>query len=222
MVYDLPTITSRGQNLADFVYEALCKHIIEGKLPPGQRLRESEIADALGVSRTPVREAFARLERQSLLVKDANRAYFVAEWDNRMLWEVATLRSALEGLGISYACQNLGPEDFDYLEGVAVQMDSAIQRGDYERLIVLDITFHSYLWTKNGHRLLQLALEDMKAPILYFMYITRPGDEVDYPRDHRHLLEVLRKKDPELAAATIKAHVLETAERAITRLPHQK
>lgn len=219
MVFDLPPITSRGQKLSDFVYDALCQHIIKGKLPAGQRLRESETADALGVSRTPVREAFALLERQFLLDKDTNGAYFVARWDKEILWEVATLRGALEGLAIRHACKNLEPKNFDHLEGLAVQMDAAVDREDYEQLISLDIAFHSYLWAQANHKLLQQTLDDMKAQVLYFMWITRPGDEIDYPNDHRIVIDVLRTGDPDLAEQVIRRHIVETAERAITRLP---
>lgn len=215
---DLPAITAQKQKLSDSVYDVLCEHIVTGDLPPGQRLREARVAAALDVSRTPVREAFARLETQHLLARDATGAYLVASWDRQVLWEVATLRAALEGLAISLACTRLAPADFDYLESIILQMDGAYRRGDYPRLIDLDITFHSYIWAHTGHTLLTHQLEEMKAQVRYFMYLTLPGDEKDYAISHQQLLDVLRRADVDQAVATIREHTQSTAERAISRL----
>ena len=214
----LSPIQTRRNVLADHVYEALCGHIISGKLVPGERLREAQIASALGVSRTPVREAFARLEQQNLLRKDASGAYFVRTWDKKTLWEVATLRAALEGLVMQQACEQLSPDDFASLDETITGMQAAHERGDDDRLIALDIQFHSRLWEKSGHSLLQQMLEQMKAQILYFMVLTRPGDEPDYPASHRTLLEVMKRANAEEASQTIQEHIRTTAQRAIERL----
>src|SRR5512133_3690017 len=139
----LSPIQTKRNVLADHVYEALCQHITAGKLVPGARLREAQIAEALGVSRTPVREAFARLEHQNLLTKEASGAYFVRRWDRNSLWEVATLRAALEGLGIQLAMSHLTAEDYTRLEETINAMQSAHERGDDDRLISLDIEFHT-------------------------------------------------------------------------------
>lgn len=218
MFEQLTPIQARRNVLADHVYDSVCEHIIAGKLAPGERLREAQVAEALGVSRTPVREAFARLERQNLLTKEASGAYYVSRWDRQMLWEVATLRAALEGLGMRLACQHFSPEDYARLEEVIAQMDAAHQRGDDDRLIALDIAFHQILWARTGHSLLQQALEEMKAQVLYFMYNTRPGDEQDYPSSHRELVEIMKSGNTERASEVIQEHIHLTAERAIQRL----
>jgi DNA-binding GntR family transcriptional regulator len=218
MSNQLSPIQTRRNVLADHVYEAVCEHIIDGNLVPGERLREAQVAEALGVSRTPVREAFARLERQNLLTKEASGAYYVARWDRAMLWEVATLRAVLEGLGMRLACEHFTTEDYARLEEIIAQMDAAHRRGDDERLIALDLVFHQHLWARTGHTLLQQALEEMKAQVLYFMYTTRPGDEEDYPSSHRELVEIMKIGDIELASQTIQEHIRLTASRAIQRL----
>jgi DNA-binding GntR family transcriptional regulator len=70
---DLFPNVARPQRLSEHVYDELCEAIVEGKLPPGRRVRETEMADALGVSRTPVREAFMRLKQQRLLRSGTGR-----------------------------------------------------------------------------------------------------------------------------------------------------
>ncbi|MCJ7623289.1 MAG: GntR family transcriptional regulator [Anaerolineaceae bacterium] len=209
---------SRRVVLSDHVYEALCEQIIAGNLTPGQRLREAQIAQSLGVSRTPVREAFAKLEAQNLLHKDASGAYYILHWDEKTLWEVATLRGVLEGLAIQLACPGFTPEDYDILNGIIHQMEAAKRRKDSDRLIALDIAFHRHIWSRCGHSLLWQTLEDMKARILYFMYTTRPGDEADYPITHHELVNLLKENNQSKANKTIQKHIHLSAERAITRL----
>lgn len=218
----LPPLRAQKQKLSDLVYEVLSEQIVTGTLRPGQRLREAEVADALGVSRTPVREAFARLEAQHLLTRDSTGGYLVAIWDERVLWEVATLRAALEGLAVGLVCTRLAPADYDYLESVILQMDGAYRRADYQRLINLDLSFHSYLWAHTGHALLTHQLDQMKAQVRYFMHLTLPGDEKDYATSHQQLLDVLRQEDAEKAVAAIRAHTQTTAERAIRRLNREE
>lgn len=218
MPLNLSPVVTQPQKLSDHVYSSICDAIIEGELSPGQRLREAQVATALGVSRTPVREAFVRLVDQHMVVRDASGSYFVARWNRQILWEVATLRGALEGLAVSLAAENLSPEDFDHLEGLIVQMEAAVQRQDYERLMVLDLQFHSHIWSRTGHQLLEEALAQMSPQIRHFMAITRPGDEQGYPATHRLLIDVLRGRDTKQARAAIREHTLSTAEQAIARL----
>lgn len=217
--FNLSPITAERRKLSDYVFDSLCNAIVEGTLAPGERLPEARIAESLETSRMPVREALAELERRHLVQRDAGGTCVVAEWDRQVLWEVATLRAALEGLVVRLAIPNLTSEDLDHLEVIAVQMDRALARGDYERLIRLDIQFHSHVWSCTGHRLLQETLEELKPQVRYFMYVTRPGDEETYPATHREVIDVLRGGDVTHAEAVIREHTLSTAERAIGRLP---
>jgi len=218
MSTNLSPISVQPQKLSDHAYNALCNAIVEGELSPGQRLREAEMADTLGISRTPIREAFARLGQQNLVEKGPSGAYYVATWDRQTLWEVATLRAALEGLAFSLACQNFTSEDFDYLQDVVSDVDAAIQRKDYERLIMLDIRFHSYVWSRARHKLLEGMLEQMRPQVRYFMYLAQPADEHYTPESHRKLVEVLREGDSDKAARTVQEHIVVAAERTIAQL----
>jgi DNA-binding GntR family transcriptional regulator len=213
----LPTV-ARPQRLSENVYTALSEAIVEGKLPPGERLRETQMAEALGVSRTPVREAFARLKQQRLLSSDASGAYYVAEWDRQTLWEIATLRAALESLAFSLAPQNLSQEDFDHLEGITRQMgemDADPAGGDYKRMALFDFQFHTYIWSRTGHALLQQALENIKPQAHYYMYLTRQAGQTDYAERHRALIEFLKQGDRSTANEIMLDHILPSAEKAI-------
>jgi DNA-binding GntR family transcriptional regulator len=218
LLSDLFPPVARPQRLSEYVYEALSEAIVEGKLPPGERLRETQMAEALGVSRTPVREAFARLIQQRLLRSDASGAYYVAEWDRQTLWEIATLRAALESLAFSLAPQNLSQEDFDHLEGIIRQMgemDADPASGDYKRMALFDFQFHTYIWSRTGHDLLEQALENIKPQAHYYMYLTRQAGQLDYAERHRILIEFLKQGDRSQVNEVMLDHILPVAEKAI-------
>jgi DNA-binding GntR family transcriptional regulator len=212
-----PTI-ARPQRLSENVYKELSEAIVEGKLPPGQRLRETQMAEALGVSRTPVREAFVRLKQQRLLRSDASGAYFVAEWDRQTLWEIATLRAALESLAFSLAPQHLSQEDFDHLKGITRQMgemDADPGSGDYKRMALFDFQFHTYIWSRTGHDLLEQALENIKPQAHFYMYLTRQAGQTDYAERHRILIEFLKHGDRSQVNEIMLDHILSSSEKAI-------
>jgi DNA-binding GntR family transcriptional regulator len=215
---DLFPTVARPQRLSENVYDALSEAIVEGKLSPGERLRETQMAEALGVSRTPVREAFARLKQQRLLRTDASGAYYVAEWDRQTLWEIATLRVALESLALSLAPQNLSQEDFYHLEEIARQMeemDADPDSGDYKRMAQYDFQFHTYIWSRIGHDLLEQALENLKPQAHYYMYLTRQAGQTDYAEKHRILIDFLKQGDRSKVNEIMLDHVLTSAEKTI-------
>ncbi len=218
MLSNLSPISSRPQLLSDRVYETLCDAIVEGKLPPGERLREAEVASALQVSRTPVRAAFARLIQQRMLRTNASGAYYVAEWDRQALWEFATFRAALESLVFNLAPQNLSQEDFDHLEGIVRQMaemDADPASGDYKRMAQYDFQFHSYIWSRTGHNLLEQTLENIRPQAHYYMYLTRQAGQIDYAEKHRILIEFLKQGDRSKVNEIMLDHILPSAEKAM-------
>lgn len=218
MLSDLFPTVARPQRLSEHVYNALSEAIVEGKLPPGERLRETQMAEALGVSRTPVREAFVRLKQQRLLSSDASGAYYVAEWDRQTLWETATLRVALESLAFSLAPQFLTKEDYDYLEVIIrsmAEMDADPASGDYKRMALFDFQFHTYIWSRTGHDLLQQALENIKPQAHFYMYLTRQAGQTDYAEKHRILIEFLKHTDRSKVNEIMVDHMFPPAEKTM-------
>ena len=218
MLSDLLPTVDRPQRLSEHAYTALSEAIVEGKLPPGQRLRETQMAEALGVSRTPVREAFVRLKQQRLLSSDASGAYYVAEWDRQTLWEIATLRAALESLAFSLAPQNLTQEDYEHLEEIIRQMgemDADPESGDFKLMAQHDFQFHTYIWSHTGHALLEQALENIKPQAHFYMYLTRQSGQTDYAERHRILIEFLKQDDRSQVNEIMLDHILSRSEKAI-------
>jgi DNA-binding GntR family transcriptional regulator len=165
-------------------------------------------------------EAFVRLKQQRLLSSDANGAYYVAVWDRQMLWEIATLRAALESLAFSLAPQNLSQKDFDQLEEIISQMgklDADPENGDYKRMALFDFQFHTYIWSHTGHALLEHALENIKPLAHYYMYLTRQAGQEDYVDRHHILVEFLKHSDRSQANEIMLDHILPSAEKAMDK-----
>ena len=218
MLSDLLPTVDRPQRLSEHAYTALSEAIVEGKLPPGERLRETQMAEALGVSRTPVREAFVRLKQQRLLSSDASGAYYVAEWDKQTLWEIATLRAALESLAFSLAPQNLTQEDFNHLEEIIRkmgEMDADPESGDFKRMAQYDFQFHTYIWSRTGHALLGQALENIKPQAHFYMFLTRQAGQTDYAEKHSILVEFLKHGDRSQVNEIMLDHIIASSEKAI-------
>ena len=214
----LPSLRLEKQKLADAVYNVITDAIVSGKLLQGQRLREATVARELDVSRTPVREAFARLETEGLLERDPTGAYLVTTWDRSRLLELAIVRRTLECQAARSASRNLKAGDFDYLQSLVNRMEKAYRREEYPILVDLDLAFHSLLWEKSGLELLQDLLESIKTQIRFFMFLTLPGDEEEYGAMHQTLLDILREGNPDTISRAMRDHIIDTAEDSIANL----
>jgi DNA-binding GntR family transcriptional regulator len=209
---------SATTNLGDQVAERIMAAILEGTLNRGQRLTAAEVADWLGVSRTPVREAFLLLYERGLLEKESSRTYAVAKVSKSDVREVAQLRVALESMAIELAIPNFTPSDNDILQSIVMQMEGASERGDTHRLVDLDLRFHSELWRIAGNSRLEQILEIIKIQVNYFMFVTRVDDKFDYVEDHRAIIDALSSGDADLARDVIRTHIMSTATKTLARM----
>lgn len=215
---DIPSMEIRHKTLPEEVFEVLSDAILTGALKEGERLNETELAQKMGISRAPVREALAELAKHGLAVQVPRKGTFVAQWKKKDLWEVATLRSVLEGLAAKLASSNVEPADVRFLQDVIERMEVADQEGDVRQLIDLDLMFHGRIWQCAGHKRLQCTLEGMKLQTRFFMIVTRPSDVVRYPEQHRTLLEAICSQDAERAQQTAIEHVMTAASLALQGL----
>jgi DNA-binding GntR family transcriptional regulator len=215
---DMPSMEIRHKTLPEEVFEVLSDAILTGALKEGERLNETELALRMGISRAPVREALAELAKQGLAVQVPRKGTFVAQWKKEDLWEVATLRSVLEGLAAKLASSSVEPADAHFFQDVIERMEVADQEGDARQLIDLDLTFHSRIWECARHKRLQSVLEDLKLQTRFFMIVTRPSDVIRYPEQHRTLLEAIYSQDPKRAQQTAIEHVMSVASLALQGL----
>ncbi len=186
--------------------------IMGGDLTPGARLGEVELADRLGVSRTPVREALSRLAAEGLVEVAPNRGARVATWTVAELEGVFDLRSVLEPQLTAHAVPNATPADVAELDALAERMHEVGSPGphqDLDALVPLNRAFHDRLVALAAHPALATALAAaIHPPIVRRNFLTY--DEASLRRSlahHSEIVAAVRAGDPEWARAAMTSHI---------------
>jgi DNA-binding GntR family transcriptional regulator len=203
---------TRSLTSAERVLQALRELILGAELAPGSRLGEVELAERLGVSRTPVREALTRLAAEGLVEIVANRGARVATWTVAELEGVFDLRASLEPQLTGFAVPNAGPADIAELDDLAhrmVEVGSPGPRQDLDALVPLNRAFHDRLIALACHPTLATALAAaIHPPIVRRNFHTY--DEASLRRSLGHHVEIVaavRAGDASWAQAVMTAHI---------------
>ncbi|MFE7191693.1 GntR family transcriptional regulator [Kitasatospora sp. NPDC057541] len=207
------------QSLRDLVYVQLRERIIEGEYPAGRRLVERELAETMGVSRVPVREAMQRLEAEGFLTVQARRGAVVAEFGPADAEHFFAVRESLEALAASLAAVHATPAGLKNLERILARTRRAAENGRLRETVGLNADFHRAIVELSGNPLLQ----DMMAPLdgrLRRLFRLTSGPESSTPMctEHEQLLAAIRARDPEAAADLARRHVGGTRAFALTAL----
>ncbi|RKE19971.1 GntR family transcriptional regulator [Streptomyces sp. TLI_171] len=207
------------QSLADLVYLRLRERIIEGEYPSGQRLVERELADGMGVSRIPVREAMQRLEREGFLTVQARRGAVVADFGPADAEHFFAVRESLEALAASLAAQHATAAGVRDLERILVRTRKAAEAGRLRETVSLNADFHREIVTLSGNPLLR----DMMAPLdgrlrRLFRLTTDADSGLPMCTEHQQLLDAIKARDPETAATLARQHVAGTRAFALRTL----
>ena len=196
---------ARRRGLADEVADRIRDAIFDGTYPPGGSLREVELADALGVSRGPVREALLKLEREGLVRGEWHRGTTVTALSDGDVAELDSLRAALEQLAGALVVDR--GADLAAVDAVVARMDRA---ADEHEMVRCDLDFHDAVYAAAGHRRLREAWEAIRSQVHLFL-LTRIGVESEgylagIPAEHRRLAEALRAGDRDAALALFAVH----------------
>lgn len=192
------------------ILEAIDSHIYK----PGDRLVESELADRLGVSRTPVREALQRLETQSLLTRDG-RSLIVSSLDHTQMAELYVVRGTLEGLAARLAARHATPEEIAVLRDM-LAADAAL-KDDPEALSRANRRFHKQIHLASHNRFLvqQLDLVHRSMALLATTSISAKGRGGDTLKEHERIVAAIAAGDGDAADAALRAHI---SQAFVTRL----
>jgi DNA-binding GntR family transcriptional regulator len=191
------------------VFTRLRRAILSGDLPPGTRLVERELAEQLGVSRTPVREAFRRLEQEGLVGQYGRRNLIVRELSRDEVREILAIRAALEGLAAELAATHARPQHLRRFATLLDQMDEAAAKGDTTALGHLNEQFNATLYAAAGSRRLSDILGSLREQAGQFAQrgYGVPGRAAEAVREHRRIVEAIAARDPERAAREARDHV---------------
>jgi DNA-binding GntR family transcriptional regulator len=203
---------ARGRALRHDIADALRDEILDGRLEPGERILEVDLARRFGVSRQPVREAIRTLEREGLLTSLPNRGTFVTRVSFEDAIAIQDIRAQLEGLAARLAVERLTTADFKRLrELIKAMRDAGKRRASYD-LVALDLEFHSLINTRSEHRLLLEVLASVGVYTRGFIvhtrsYYTRQPDLQFVANSHALLLDALLTREPDRAEQAVHAHI---------------
>jgi len=188
-------------------YSLMLDAIEAGTYLPGHRLVESELAEQLGVSRTPVREALQRLETQGMLRRDG-RSLIVASLDHNQLSELYAVRSELEGLAARLAARHATEEELRVLRRMVAE-DRALQGGDPRALSRANKRFHRQIHLASHNRFLvqQLDLVHRSMALMANTSFAAEGRDAMALAEHDRIVEAIAAQDGDAASATLKAHI---------------
>ena len=190
--------------------------IIEGEYGPDERLIEEQVAERLGVSRTPVRQALTMLEAEGLVEIQPNKGAMVCSFSVEDVMEVYDLRAVLEGHATRRAAGKIDAVQLARLEELASEMEGLsgryADRGEeIRRLVVLNNEFHgTILEASRNRRLGRLVQRIVEIPLVYKAFFRYGSHErVMSNHYHRQILKALRDRDPERAEIVMREHVYE-------------
>lgn len=204
--------------LRDVVFNTLRKAILTGELKPGERLMEIHLANRLGVSRTPIREAIRKLELEGLVIMIPRRGAEVAQITEKSLKDVLEVRRALDALCVELACERITEEGKVKLREACSEFEKATKTGDVTAIAEADVALHDIIVEATGNaRLIQLINNLSEQMYRYrFEYIKDESRHEKLVEEHRMIYESIVGKDKEKAAKAAKLHI-DNQEKSIIR-----
>jgi len=202
----------RRLKLKEVAYRRVKGLLLGGKMQSGSIISASKVAQALGISRTPVREALLEVVHEGLLKVIPHRGFMVPAMSLSEAREVFWLRRVLERAIVREICGKLGPEDFKELENMVQFQESAIAESDAVGFLEYDIKFHLALAERTGFRHLIAIMRNVRdlTMLLGAGALTQPGRMVEVVDEHRAIVEALRQQDRGGAEKAMEAHLART------------
>lgn len=195
--------------LRDVVFNTLRQAILKGELEPGERLMEIQLAERLGVSRTPIREAIRKLELEGLVLMIPRKGAEVAKISEKSLRDVLELRRSLEELAIELACQRMTEEEIDELEDAQRAFRKAVDSKDVMLMAETDEKYHEIIYqgTKNS-RLVQILNNLRKQMYRYRLEYIKDADKRQILLiEHDNILKAVRNRKVAEAKAAMREHI---------------
>ncbi|MBQ9929074.1 MAG: GntR family transcriptional regulator [Lachnospiraceae bacterium] len=195
--------------LRDVVFNTLRKAILTGQLKPGERLMEVHLANKLGVSRTPIREAIRKLELEGLVIMIPRRGAEVAQITEKSLKDVLEVRRALDVLSVELACERITQEGMEELEKACQEFAGATKGKDASVIAMADVKLHDIIVDATGNQRLKQLVNNLSEQMYRyrFVYIKDESQHEKLIAEHREIYEGILAKDKERAATAARTHI---------------
>ena len=197
------------QPVREVVCETLRDAIRKGVLKPGERLMEIQLADELGVSRTPVREAIRKLELEGYVIMMPRRGTYVANLSIRDVNEVFEIRTSLDSLASGLAAERITDEELEHLQRLLVAIGGYIEQGDMDKIVETDTEFHDLLYTASRNTRLTGIIFNLREQLTRFRTasMSYPGRLRATLEEHRRIVEAIAQGDVKEAQAASEYHM---------------
>lgn len=195
--------------LREIVYEELKRRILIGEIAPGTRMMEVELADDMGVSRTPVREAIRKLEKEGLVTIEPRRGAYASDVSIKDMTDVLEVRQYLEGMATGMAALKITEEEKRELLKATEAYSKAVESEDTDEIIHCDELFHKLIVDCSGNKTLIQMISQVQELALRFRYIYY-DDFSRYrnqPLEHKEIIEAIMSGDSEKARHAADAHI---------------
>ena len=194
--------------LRDVVFNTLRDAILTGKLVPGERLMENQLAEKLGVSRTPVREALRMLELENLVELVPRKGAQVLDMSEKDIINILEVRSALEGLATSVACKKMTKEDLQQLKNMEVDFEKAVADNDVEHFVDIDEDFHDLIFAATENDKLINIFRNLRIQLYRYRMAQAKNNETSMSTIVAHHRSIIRAiENHEEGASIAQGHI---------------
>ena len=194
---------------AEHAYQEIRRAIRQRRYRSGDRLREVELAESLGLSRTPVREALSRLQAEGLAAENAQRGFTIVDFDAVMVAELYFMRELLESAAARLAAHSAADAEVELLREIHDQYASLVENGSRTALVEKNRQFHQALCRCAHNRFLLRTLEPLQDALglLGESNLVDPVRARENLRDHRGIVAAIERRDAAAAEARTRAHI---------------
>ena len=195
--------------LRDVVFNTLRQAILRGELKPGERLMEIQLANKLGVSRTPIREAIRKLELEGLVLMIPRKGAEVAEITEKSLRDVLEVRRALEELAVELVCEKITEEQIQDLKDAAEEFKESLESGDITRIAGADVKFHDVIYMATDNQKLIQLLNNLREQMYRYRveYLKRSDFHQQLIDEHEEIIETIESGQKDRAVQVVCQHV---------------
>jgi len=201
-------------------YIILKEAIIKQKLDGSKTLNETELAELLGISRTPLREALKKLEADGFIIRKPNNRIMITKLSIKHAENLYMVRSRLEGLTAAMAAENLTNEEIENMEHLLAQSIDHWEREEFEKFDEIGREFHKIIHKASTNEVCEFILKTLQDHINRYRWISiksyeRPKEIIE---EHRRLIDSLKQGDSSLAENVMKAHIMHSGKMVLKNL----
>ena len=197
--------------LREVVFNNLRDAILKGELKPGERLLENQLADKLGVSRTPVREALRMLEQEKLVLLIPRKGAQVLDMSADDIKNIMEIRGALEVLAMKHACKNMSKEKIDEMKALNVEFEKAFKEKDDQRVSDVDVLFHNIIMESANNDVLCVLVNNMRTRAYRYRiasaYLAIKETRETVIEHHKQIVEAIENHTEEEGVAIMAEHL---------------